>query len=101
MRFSFSNQAVKRVKGILAEHGGGLALRIKVRRVLSSMEWEMTLEPAGPETVTVDGVPVSADSQTQKHLDGLMIDWVQTPDGPGFGVYDRNLHQRDIKRGAH
>jgi len=26
-----------------------------------------------------------------EHLEGLVIDWVQTPEGSGFGVYDQSL----------
>jgi len=31
-------------------------------------------------------------------LDGMIIDWVMTPDGPGLGIYDRNLVDNDPRR---
>lgn len=85
---------------MIAEKGGGLALRMKVRRGIKGIEWKLTLEPASAEVIMVDGVPILADQQSLHHLEDLIIDWVQTPAGPGFGVMDRNFQQRDLKMGA-
>jgi Fe-S cluster assembly iron-binding protein IscA len=100
MQLQFTPRAVRKLKEILAAKGGGLAIRIRIRRTLSGFEWSITLEPATPEAIYVDGLPILADQATQSRLDGLVIDWVQTPSGPGLGVYDRNLVQRDLRQGA-
>jgi hypothetical protein len=34
------------------------------------------------------------------YLDGLVIDWVQTPQGPGFGIYAMNLQKLEMRMGA-
>lgn len=75
----------------MAEKGGNLALRIRIRRTIGGQEWEWSLEPCGPEARVIDTVLVVADSASAGQLEGLVVDWVQTPQGAGFGVYDRNL----------
>lgn len=100
MELTFTPQAARRVHEIMAEKGGNLALRIRIRRGPGGQQWSMTLEPNSAETVMVGNVPVAADSQTQKQLEGLVIDLVQTPDGPGFGVYPGNLSNRDWHQGT-
>lgn len=89
--FSFTPQAAMKLQAIMAEKGGSLALRIEISRGLGGPEWRLTLEPREPEAMVVDGVPVHAGSSTLKQMEGLIIDWVMTPDGPGLGVYDKNL----------
>lgn len=99
MQFSFTPQAAKKLQEILAEAGGDLALRIEIHRVLGSSEWRITLEPQSPTALLVDGLPIHASPAALKHLEGLLIDWLMTPDGPGLGVYDKNLLDRDLQRG--
>lgn len=100
MQLTFTPRAARKLQGIMADKGGGLALRIRVRSSITGVKWEMSLEPASPDVILVNGVPVQADLQSRSHLDGLIIDWIQTPAGAGFGVYDRSLSQRDLKLGA-
>lgn len=98
--FSFTPQAARKLQAIMADKGGDLALRIDISRGLGGLEWRLTLESRGAEAVVVDGVPVHVGGSTLKQLEGLIIDWVVTPDGPGLGVYDRNLLDRDLHRGT-
>jgi len=93
VQFSFTPAAARKVLAILAERGGGLALRIHIRKSGEGEKWAMTLEPGSAATSVVDGVPVVVDTPTEKYLDGMVIDWVQTPEGDGFGVYERNLRE--------
>lgn len=95
MEFSFTPAAARKVLSILAERGG-MALRIHIRKSGAAEKWAMTLEPASAATSVVDGVPVVVDGPTEKFLDGMVIDWVQTPEGPGFGVYERNLRDLNV-----
>ncbi|MFZ5815239.1 MAG: hypothetical protein ACOY93_08035 [Bacillota bacterium] len=94
MQFSFTPQASKKLLSIMSEKGGNLALRIDIHKGLGGTEWRMTLEPRSAEALQVDGVPVHVDSSTLKQLEGLIIDWIVTPEGPGLGVYDRSLIDR-------
>lgn len=89
--FSFTPQAARKISEIILEKGGQLALNIQIERGLTGSNWRLTLEPRQPSALIVEGVPVHATSAALKQLDGLIIDWVMTPDGPGLGVYDRNL----------
>jgi Fe-S cluster assembly iron-binding protein IscA len=98
MQFSFTPMAVRKIQAIMAEKGGALALRIQIRRSAGADKWAMTLEPRTAEALLVDGVPVVVDSNTRSILEGLMIDWVQTPAGPGFGVFDQNLQDVRLRR---
>ena len=98
--FSFTPQAAKKLQSIMAEKGGDLALRIEISRGLTGLEWRLTLEHRQPDALMVDGVPVHASGSTLKHMEGLIIDWVVTPDGPGLGVYDKNLLDRDLHHGT-
>lgn len=93
MQFSFTPAAARKVLAILAERGGGLSLRIQIRKSVTGEKWGMTLEPGTAAMSVVDGVPVVVDGATEKYLDGMVIDWVQTPEGDGFGVYERNLRE--------
>jgi len=95
VQFSITAAAAKQIKAVLAERGGGLALRIHIRKAGTGEKWLMALEPGHLATATVDGVPVVIDAVTEQYLDGMVIDWVQTPEGEGFGVYERDL--RDMK----
>jgi len=97
MEFSFTPQAAKKLQAILAEKGGNLAIRIEISRGALGMEWRMTLEPAGPDVRRANGVPVLVSPNTLKQMDGLVIDWVMTPEGPGLGVYDKNLLDRELR----
>jgi Fe-S cluster assembly iron-binding protein IscA len=96
LQLTFSPQAVRKILSIINDKGGGLAVRIRIRR----SEWKVTLERATTEALLIDGISVLADEQTMEQLDGLMIDWLQTPDGPGFGVMDRKVQTRDLRLGA-
>jgi Fe-S cluster assembly iron-binding protein IscA len=96
LQLTFSPQAVRKILSIINDKGDGLAVRIRIRR----NEWKLTLERATTEAFLIDGVPILADEQTLEQLDGLMIDWLQTPAGPGFGVMDRKLQTRDLRLGA-
>ncbi|MDF2629300.1 MAG: hypothetical protein K0R39_3131 [Symbiobacteriaceae bacterium] len=93
MQFSFTPTASKKVLSMMAEKGSSLALRIQIRKTVSGESWTMTFEAGRSATGTVDGVPVMVDAGTEKYLDGMVIDWVQTPQGAGFGVYERNLRE--------
>lgn len=92
--FSFTPQAAQKLNAIMQEKGGNLALSIEI----SGGTWRLTLVERSPAALVVDGVPVQADSATLKQLDGLIIDWVLTPDGPGLGVYDRSLLDGEARR---
>lgn len=101
MQLSFTPKAARKVQEIMAGKGGQLALRIRIRRGMTGVEWKMTLEPSSAEAVVVEGgVPVLADQQSRSYLEGVIIDWIQTPNGPGFGIFDRSLAQQDIRLGA-
>ncbi|MBP2019013.1 Fe-S cluster assembly iron-binding protein IscA [Symbiobacterium terraclitae] len=89
--FSFTPQAAQKLNAIMQEKGGNLALCIEIDSGPGGGSWRLTLVERSPAALVVDGVPVQADSATLRRLDGLVIDWVLTPDGPGLGVYDRNL----------
>jgi len=95
--FTFTPAAARKLQGYMAEKGSNVALRIQIRRSITGTEWAMTLEPRTGEAVTVGGVPVLVDPKTASQLEGLVIDWVQTPKGPGFGVYNRNLQDYPAK----
>jgi Fe-S cluster assembly iron-binding protein IscA len=84
-------RASEQIKSVISQKGGNLALQIQVRRTPNSVKWDMSLVPLSPDSITISGVPVEADKTTREHLEGLVIDWVQTPEGPGFGVYDQTL----------
>jgi len=92
VNLSFTPSAVNKILGFMAEKGGDLALRIHIRRTLSGTEWNMALENRTKEARLIDGIPVLVDPKTADKLEAVVIDWVQTPKGPGFGVYNRNLH---------
>lgn len=100
MQLTITPKAAQRLLGFIAEKGGDLAVRIRISRSLSGIDWRMSLEPAGPDAVTVNGVPVVADKASQGHLDGMVIDWTLTPQGPGFGVYNRDLAHREFTQAA-
>ena len=89
--FSFTPQAAQKLNAILQEKGGELALAIEIERRGSDTLWRMTLLPRSKATMVVDGVPVHIDGVSLKRIDGLIIDWVHTPEGPGLGVYDCNM----------
>lgn len=95
MDLRFTPRAAREILQIIGEWGGNLALRIQIRKGPAGVRWEMRLEPATAETVWCDGVPVLADAATQRRLEGLVIDWTQTPEGPGFGVFSSNLSAGD------
>jgi Fe-S cluster assembly iron-binding protein IscA len=97
MPFSFTPAAAQKLLAIMAGKSGSLALRIDIHRGLGGTEWRMTLEPRTADALMVDGVPVHASPATLKQLEGLIIDWVMTPDGPGLGVYDKSLIERDLR----
>lgn len=99
MQFSFTPVASQKLLAIMAETGSNLALRIEINRGLGGLEWRMTLEPRSAAALMVNGVPVHASPATLKQLEGLIIDWVMTPDGPGLGVLDKSLLDRDLHRG--
>lgn len=92
MQLTLTPRATTKILDIIAEKGGHLALRIKVRKLLGSFNWEMSLQPHGADLVYVNSVPLDLDATSRQHLDGLVIDWVQTPEGPGFGIYGRDLN---------
>jgi Fe-S cluster assembly iron-binding protein IscA len=96
MQLTFTPAAARKLRGIIAARGDSVALHIQIRRGA----WAMTLEPAGSEVLMVSGVPTVADLQSQTYLDGVVIDWVQTPQGPGFGIYDMNLQKLEMRMGA-
>ena len=96
--FSFTPQAAQKLNAIMQEKGGNLALRIEIESGPGGGSWRLTLVDRPPGALVVDGVPVQADSATLKQMEGLVIDWVLTPDGPGLGVYDRNLLDGDARR---
>ncbi|HWI64857.1 MAG TPA: iron-sulfur cluster biosynthesis family protein [Symbiobacteriaceae bacterium] len=95
MQFSFTPAAARKVLALMAEKGEGLVLRIQIKKSITGEKWSMTFEPAKAVPLMVDGVPVVVDAGTEKLIDGMVIDWVQTPEGAGFGVYERNL--RDLR----
>ncbi len=91
MQLIITPRAAEQVQNVIRQKGGSLALKIEVRRTLGSLSWDMSLVPLSPQTTAISGVPIEADKTTREHLEGLVIDWVQTPEGPGFGVYDQTL----------
>jgi Fe-S cluster assembly iron-binding protein IscA len=96
MQLFFTPAAARKLRGIIHDQGAGVALRIQVRRGA----WAMTLEPNSSEVLMINGVPLVADMQSQSYLDGLVIDWVQTPHGQGLAIYDRNLQKLEMRLGA-
>lgn len=58
----------------------------------------MLLEPRSASTFEVDSIPVTCDSRTLEHLDGLRIDWIVTPDGEGLGVFHTALYSEPQRR---
>lgn len=100
MDLTLTPKAAEKIRSIIAEMGSNLALRIQVRRALmGGVEWQMCLEQPGPDSVPVSGIPVVADKSSRTHLEGMVIDWVMTPAGPGFGIFDRSLVNRDVAGG--
>lgn len=95
MDLRFTPRAAQEIFRIMGEWGGSLALRIQIRQGPAGVRWEMRLEPASDEVVWCDGVPVLADAATRRRLEGLVIDWTQTPEGPGFGVFSSNYSTDD------
>ena len=89
--FTFTPQAAQKLNAIMQERGGHLAVKIEIDSSGSGEVWRMTLVRRSAATAVVSGVPVQVDAGTAQLLDGLIIDWVMTPDGPGLGVYDQNL----------
>lgn len=101
MDLTLTPKAADKIRSIIAEKGGNLALRIHVRRALmGGVEWQMSLEQPGADAVSVSGIPVVADKSSRAHLEGMVVDWVITPAGPGFGVFDRSLTNRDVPGGT-
>jgi len=96
--FTFTPQAAQKLNQIMQERGGNLALSIVADPEVTGGMWRLTLVPRRPTTPVVDGVPVEADPHARRLLDGVIIDWVMTPDGPGLGIYDRNLVDNDPRR---
>lgn len=100
MQLTLTPRAAQRVQSIMAEKGGDLALRIEVRPNLSGVEWKMSLQPNTAQAILVNGIHVVADKASQTHLDGMVIDWVNTPQGPGFGVFNKSLTHREMPAAA-
>lgn len=91
MDLKITPAAGKQLTKIIIEKGGNLAIRVKVKQGLGGPTWAWSLEPWVPEAFLVDGVPLLMDEPAKKFMDGLVIDWMQTPSGPGLGVYAKNL----------
>lgn len=100
MGFRFTPTAAAKLQAILAEREAELALSIEIGREIGRREWKLRLVRRPPDCLIVNDVPVVADQHTLARLEGLVFDWVITPDGPGLGVYDRNLVDRDLKHGT-
>jgi Fe-S cluster assembly iron-binding protein IscA len=98
LNLTITQAAARKILGIMAEKGGNLALRIKVGRGLTGESWNMTFEPRTAAAELVDGVLVAADSATVARLEEMVIDWVNTAQGAGFGVYDRNLRDPKVRQ---
>lgn len=96
--FTFTPQAAQKLNQIIQERGGNLALSIVADPEAAGGMWRLTFVPRRPTHMVVDGVPVEADRHALRLLDGVIIDWVMTPDGPGLGIYDRNLVDNDPRR---
>ena len=96
--FTFTPQAAQKLKQIIQERGGNLALSIAADPGTTGGPWRLTLVPRRPSATVVSGVPVEADAEALRLLDGMIIDWVLTPDGPGLGIYDQNLVDNDPRR---
>jgi Fe-S cluster assembly iron-binding protein IscA len=91
MDLKITPAAGKKLTQIILEKGGSLAIRVRVRQGMTGPTWSWSLEPWTPEAILVDGVPLLMDEASKKELEGMVIDWMQTPSGPGLGVYARNL----------
>jgi len=91
MQLIITPRAAEQVRSVIGQKGGNLALRVQIRTMLGNISWDMSLVAVSANTVTIGGVPIEADKKTHEQLEGLVIDWVQTPEGPGFGVYDQTL----------
>ncbi|HEY8345771.1 MAG TPA: hypothetical protein VIL07_00670 [Symbiobacteriaceae bacterium] len=96
MQVRFTPAAAREILQIMRERGNHLALRIQIRQGPGGLHWDMRLEPLSPQAVWADGVPVLADAQTWRYLDGMVIDWTQTPEGPGIGVFSSSLHDGNV-----
>jgi Fe-S cluster assembly iron-binding protein IscA len=94
MNFTITTSAARKILGLMSEKGGNLALRIQIQPAGAGLHWDMTFDPVALATNFVNGVPIVVDAATVKYLDGTVIDWVNTPAGEGFGVYEQN--QQDL-----
>lgn len=91
MDLKITPAAGKHLTKIIIEKGGNLAIRVKVKQGLAGSTWSWSLEAWTPEAELVDGVPLLMDESARKYMEGLVIDWMQTPSGPGLGVYAKSL----------
>lgn len=100
MDLTITPRAAQKIHSIMAEKGGNLALQIEVRRGLNGPAWRMALHRLTDEAIEIGGVSVIADKASRAELESMVIDWVQTPKGPGFGVFNRSLSRDDRLQAA-
>lgn len=94
MNITLTDKAASRLKEIIKSKGENLALRVMVRSGgCSGMEYGMALERnprPDDSSVEVEGVKVVVDPNSIKHLDGSVIDYVDSLMGGGFAINNPN-----------
>jgi len=94
VNITLTDKAASRLKEIIKSKGENLALRVMVRSGgCSGMEYGMALERnprPDDSSVEVEGVKVVVDPNSIKHLDGSVIDYVDSLMGGGFAINNPN-----------
>jgi iron-sulfur cluster assembly protein len=90
-----TDNAVKRIKHLLAKHGCAGGLRLGVQGGgCSGMSYLFRLDPAPKKTDRVlefDGVRVYVDSKSYKYLDGLILDFTESLMESSFVWHNPNV----------
>ena len=94
---TLTEKAVDKVKEVIASQSETEAGGIRVSVVgggCSGFQYAMQLEPEsqeGDEVITVDGFSVFVDQQSAPFLQGVEIDYIETPQGAGFKFNNPNV----------
>ena len=96
---TLTDKAVDKIKEALEAHSGegAAAAGIRVSVVgggCSGFQYSMTLEPEareGDQVVSLDGIELYIDEQSQPFLKGTEIDYLETSHGAGFKFNNPNV----------
>lgn len=91
MDLKITPAAGKHLTQMIIAKGGSLAVRITVKQSPAGPTWGWALAPWTPEAFLVEGVPLLMDETAKKYMSGLVLDWLETPNGPGLSVYAKSL----------